>query len=339
VYHLIFRLVVRRVPAEVAHHLWLLGVRCLAWTALPLRKLHLASSPDPAGALTVFGLSFAGPLGLAAGLDKDANTVKGHVRLGFSFVEVGTITPLAQPGNDKPRSWREIDLKAVRNRMGFNNKGAEAAARHLARLRRSRSGRRMIVGVNIGKNRVTTPEAAAADYATCATILAPYADFLVVNVSSPNTPGLRDLQATDALRPILVATREAADSAAGRRVPLLVKIAPDLADQEVDAIARLTLDLELEGVVATNTTIRHDRGPGGLSGPPLFPRALEVVARLRKALGTETVIIGGGGISTVEDARAMLAAGATLLEGYTALIYEGPGWPGRLNAALTRPPR
>jgi dihydroorotate dehydrogenase len=336
VYNLIFRGIVRHVPAELAHHLWLLGVRCAGWVMVPLRKLHLASIPDPVGFVDVFGLTFKGPMGLAAGLDKDANTVRGHVWLGFSYVEVGTITPLAQPGNDKPRSWRELDLRGVRNRMGFNNHGAEKAAHRLARLRRTRSGRRLIVGVNIGKNKTTTPEAAAADYATCARVLSPYADFLVVNVSSPNTPGLRDLQATASLRPILVATREAADAAAGRRVPLLVKIAPDLIDTDVDAIAHLVLDLGLEGVVATNTTIHHDRGPGGLSGPPLFPRALEVVGRLRSALGPGPVIMGVGGITTVEDAQAMLKAGATLLQGYTALIFEGPAWPGRMNAALTR---
>lgn len=284
----------------------------------------------------MWGLDFAGPLGLAAGMDKHVATVRGHIRMGFSHVEVGTITPKAQPGNEKPRAWREVPLRAVRNRMGFNNKGAEAAAHRLARLRKSRSGRCLIVGVNIGKNRVTPPEAAAADYAACATALAPYADFLVVNVSSPNTPGLRDLQAVEALRPILTATREAADASAGKRVPLLVKIAPDLADKDVDAIARLVKDLGLEGVEATNTTISHDLGPGGLSGPPLFPRALEVVARLRRVLGPDPVIIGMGGITSVEDAKAMLDAGATLLQGYTALIYEGPAWPGRLNSALTR---
>jgi dihydroorotate dehydrogenase len=303
---------------------------------VPLRKLHLALTPDPTGFVEVFGLTFKGPLGLAAGLDKYANAVRGHMHLGFSYVEVGTITPLAQPGNDKPRSWRELDVHGVRNRMGFNNRGADDAARHLARLRKSRSGRRLIVGVNIGKNKVTTADAAAADYATCAKVLAPYADFLVVNVSSPNTPGLRDLQATESLRPILVAARDAGDAAAGRHVPLLVKIAPDLSDSDVDAIARLVLDLGLDGVVATNTTIQHDRGPGGLSGPPLLPRALEVVGRLRKKLGPDPVIMGVGGITTVEDARAMLDAGATLLQGYTALIYEGPAWPGRINAALTR---
>lgn len=284
----------------------------------------------------MWGLSFAGPLGLAAGMDKNVTVVRGHVRMGFSHVEVGTITPKAQPGNEKPRAWREIKLRAVRNRMGFNNKGAEVAARHLARLRRSRSGRRLIIGVNIGKNRTTSSEAAANDYATCATALAPYADFLVVNVSSPNTPGLRDLQSTEALRPLLMATRAAADAAAGRRIPVLIKIAPDLADKDVDAIANLVIELGLEGVEATNTTIRHEYGPGGLSGPPLFPRALEVVARLRGALGPDPVIIGMG-IVSVEDAWAMLDAGANLLQGYTALIYEGPAWPGRLNGELTRP--
>ena len=338
-YPLFFRVVVRRVPTEAAHHGWLLCVRFGSWLAPTLRAVRLAPRVDTSGEVEALGLTFPGPLGLAAGMDKNVTVVRGHLRLGFSHVEVGTVTPKAQPGNDKPRAWRELDVDGIRNRMGFNNKGAAAAARRLARLRRSRSGRRLIVGVNIGKNKVTPAELAAADYAACATALAPYADFLVVNVSSPNTPGLRDLQSTAALRPIRVATREAADAAAGRRVPLLVKIAPDLADADIDAIARLVLDLGLEGVEATNTTIKHDRGPGGLSGPPLFPRALEVVGRLRRDLGPGPVIIGVGGITTVDDARAMLAAGATILQGYTALIYEGPAWPGRINSALTRAKR
>jgi len=336
VYRLIFTLVVRRLPTEFAHHAWILLVRCGSWLAPLLRAVRLAPSPDPAGATRLWGLEFAGPLGLAAGMDKHVTSVRGHVKMGFSHVEVGTITPKAQPGNEKPRAWREVGIKAIRNRMGFNNKGAEAAAKKLARLRRSRSGKRLIVGINIGKNRTTPPEAAARDYAVCAAALAPYADFLVVNVSSPNTPGLRDLQATKALRPILEAARKAADGATDRHVPLLVKIAPDLPDKEVDAVARLVKELGLDGMEATNTTISHDLGPGGLSGAPLFPRALEVVGRLRKALGPKPVIIGMGGITSVEDARAMLDAGATLLQGYTALVYEGPAWPGRLNAALTR---
>lgn len=272
-------------------------------------------------------------------MDKNATAIRSHLWLGFGYVEVGTITPLAQPGNEKPRSWREVDLRAVRNRMGFNNKGAAAAARHLKRLRRTRAGRAAIVGVNIGKNKVTDASDAPADYAACALALAPFASYLVVNVSSPNTPGLRDLQSTDALRPILQATREAADASAGRRVPLLVKIAPDLADDDVDEVAGLVIELGLDGVVATNTTINHDRGPGGLSGAPLLPRALDVVARLRSSLGPDVVIMGVGGITTADDANAMFAAGADLIQGYTALIYEGPEWPGRLNAALTKEQR
>jgi len=197
--------------------------------------------------------------------------------------------------------------------------------------------------VNIGKNKTTPAEDAAADYALCARVLAPYADYLVVNVSSPNTPGLRDLQTIDSLRPILTATREAADAATAEagvgRVPLLVKIAPDLADEDVDAVADLVLELGLDGVAAVNTTIKHDLGPGGLSGAPLLPRGLEVVRRLRARLGQGPAIIGSGGIISVDDARAYLAAGADLIQGYTGFIYEGPFWAGRLNRALVRDAR
>jgi dihydroorotate dehydrogenase len=232
-----------------------------------------------------------------------------------------------------------LDRRAIRNRMGFNNRGAAAAAERLQRLRRTSGGRAVVVGANIGKTKLTPAAEAAGDYATSASLLAPYADYLVVNVSSPNTPGLRDLQSVDALRPILVAVREAADratqAASIARVPLLVKIAPDLADADVDAVAELVLDLGLDGVVAVNTTIGHDLGPGGLSGPPLLGRGLEVVARLRERLGQGPVIIGVGGITTVDDARAYLAAGADLLQGYTAFIYEGPFWASRINRALT----
>ena len=210
------------------------------------------------------------------------------------------------------------------------------AAEQLRRLRATRRGRNAVIGVNIGKTKVTPPEEAAADYATSARLLAPFADYLVVNVSSPNTPGLRDLQSVDSLRPILRAVRAAADTVTGdRRVPLLVKIAPDLADDDVDAVADLAVELGLDGVAAVNTTIGHDLGPGGLSGPPLLERGVEVVARLRARLGTGPVILGSGGITTAEDARRYLEAGATLVQGYTAFIYEGPLWASRLNRALT----
>jgi dihydroorotate dehydrogenase len=230
-------------------------------------------------------------------------------------------------------------------------------------LRKTRLGRAAVLGVDIGKNKVTAAADAAADYGYSARALAPYADFLVVNVSSPNTPGLRDLQSTAALRPILLSARAGADeamagasggtgtaaaagvagtgsapgtsaAAGGRRVPLLVKIAPDLADADVDAIADLAVELGLDGIVAVNTTIKHDRGPGGLSGPPLRERALEVVARLRARVGPEMCIMGVGGISTVDDARAMLAAGATVIQAYTGFVYGGPAWPARVNRAL-----
>jgi len=336
VYALLFRLVILRLDPEAAHAAGLAAIRWGGWTARVARGVRLYPRPAPGGAVEAMGISFPGPLGLAAGLDKNASAVRGLSAIGFSHVEVGTITAKAQPGNDRPRSWRELDVRGLRNRMGFNNEGADAVARRLGRLRASRSGRRLLVGINIGKTKVTESEDAAADYAYSARLLAQYADYLVVNVSSPNTPGLRDLQATGSLRPILEATRAAADAATERHVPLLVKIAPDLANADVDAVADLATELELDGVVATNTTVMHERGPGGLSGPPVRERALEVVARLRARMGQEACIVGVGGIDTVEDAQEMLAAGATLVQGYTALVYRGPVWPARLNAALTR---
>lgn len=258
--------------------------------------------------------------------------------LGFSFVEIGTVTAHAQPGNDKPRLWRVLDRRALRNRMGFNNEGSQVVARRLERLRSTPHGRRLVVGVNIGKTKVTPAEHAAIDYATSAGRLAAYADYLVVNVSSPNTPGLRDLQSVEALRPILEAVREAADEATTRAavapVPLLVKIAPDLSDEDVDAVADLAAELGLDGVVAVNTTIAHDLGPGGLSGPPVLARGLDVVARLRTRLGRDAVIIGVGGITTAADAREYLAVGATLVQGYTGFIYQGPAWAARIGRAL-----
>lgn len=340
-YRAFFHLVIRHIDPERAHHLALGAIRYFGWAARLLRSLRLYPRTHRAGAVEAMGITFPGPLGLAAGLDKDARTVLGLASIGFAFVEIGTVTPRPQPGNEKPRSWRHLDIKGVRNRMGFNNAGADAAARHLAKLRRTAAGRALVVGANIGKNKTTAAADAPSDYGYAARAVAPYADYLVVNVSSPNTPGLRDLQSVDALRPILAAARTAADEATGAdaRVPLLVKIAPDLADADVDAVAALVTELELDGVVATNTTISHDLGPGGLSGPPLLPRALEVVARLRKQLGEGPCIMGVGGITTETDARAMMRAGATLVQGYTALIYEGPLWPARMNRALTAPAR
>lgn len=337
-YRLLFDLVLRRLDPERAHHLAFGLIRGVAATPV-LRDLVGAVLGVPRGGeAVVWGRRFPSRFGVAAGFDKDARGVAGLTMLGFGFVEVGTVTAEAQPGNEQPRLWRLLDERGLRNRMGFNNEGSLAVAARLRRLRSTPRGRRLVVGVNIGKTKVTPAEHAAQDYATSAGRLAPYADYLVVNVSSPNTPGLRDLQSVDALRPILEATRVAADEAttrAGRPVvPLLVKIAPDLSDDDVDAVAELAAELGLDGVVAVNTTIAHDLGPGGVSGPRLLPRGLDVVARLRSRLGPEAVIIGVGGISDPADAREYLAVGATLVQGYTGFIYRGPRYATRVSRAL-----
>ncbi|WP_426592267.1 quinone-dependent dihydroorotate dehydrogenase [Cellulomonas sp. McL0617] len=337
-YRLLFDLVLRRMDPERAHVVAFALIRGVARVPLLRPLVARVFAPPAQGEVQVFGRRFPSRFGLAAGFDKDAVGVAGLTMLGFGFVEVGTVTAKAQPGNEQPRLWRVLDQRALRNRMGFNNEGSADVAARLRRLRATPAGRRLVVGVNIGKTKVTPAEHASVDYATSAGRLAPYADYLVVNVSSPNTPGLRDLQSVEALRPILEATRVAADEAtvkAGKpAVPLLVKIAPDLSDEDVDAVAELAAELGLEGVVAVNTTIAHELGPGGLSGPPVLARGLDVVARLRSRLGPDAVIIGVGGITTPADAREYVAVGATLVQGYTGLIYEGPFWPARITRAL-----
>lgn len=285
--------------------------------------------------LLAFPRPFPGVLGLAAGMDKNAEAVLGMDALGFGFVEVGTVTALPQPGNEQPRLWRHPDIEGLRNRMGFNNEGAAAIGERLRRLRATPQGRAAVVGVNIGKSKVTPLEDAPQDYAASTRYVARWADYLVVNVSSPNTPGLRELQDTEALAPILRVVREEATRATGREVPLLVKIAPDLSDAQVGEVAELARAEALAGVAATNTTINHDLGPGGLSGAPLRERALEVVGLLRAALGRRGVIMASGGIFTPEHGQQFLDAGADLLTAYTAFVYEGPGWPGRMNRALS----
>jgi dihydroorotate dehydrogenase len=333
------------VPAEAAHRagFWLIRVLGAAagvpGVAGVLRRW--LGPRDPVLRVRAFGLEFPGPLGLAAGFDKDARGVAGLAALGFGFVEVGTVTARAQPGNPRPRMFRLPADRALVNRMGFNNEGAAAAA---ARLRR-RTG--AIVGVNIGKTKAVPDGEAARDYAASARAVAGVADYVVVNVSSPNTPGLRDLQAADRLKPVLMAVREALDAAADHRVPLLVKIAPDLADADVDAIADLALELGLDGIVATNTTVSRDglasspaevaaAGAGGLSGAPLRGRALAVLRRLRARAGDRLVLIAAGGIETGDDAWERLQAGATLVQAYTGFIYGGPLWPRRVHAGLAR---
>jgi dihydroorotate dehydrogenase len=348
-YRLLYRMVLRRVPAEAAHLAAFGLIRGVARVPGAAWLLGRWLGPrDPVLRVQALGLSFPGPVGLAAGFDKDARGTRGLAALGFGFVEVGTVTARAQPGNPRPRMFRLTADRALVNRMGFNNAGAAAAAAALGRSGGRSPGRPggPVVGVNIGKTRAVPDADAAADYAASARAVAAVADYVVVNVSSPNTPGLRDLQAADRLRPVLVAVRAALDAASpGRRVPLLVKIAPDLADADVDAVADLALELGLDGIIATNTTVSRDglaspaaevaaAGAGGLSGPPLRARSLEVLRRLHARAGDRLVLIAAGGIETPDDAWERLRAGATLVQAYTAFVYGGPLWPRQMHAGL-----
>ena len=354
-YRALFRTVFQGMDPERAHRLGFGAIRAAAVLPGAGAALRTALGPrDPALRVEALGLEFPGPFGLAAGFDKNALAIDGLAALGFAFVEVGTVTGKAQPGNAAPRMFRLLLDRCLINRMGFNNDGANVVAARLAR-RRARLERRarrgggapVILGVNIGKTKLVPEAEAVADYVYSATQLAPYADYLAVNVSSPNTPGRRSLQAVEVLGPLLVAVREAADAAAGRRVPLLVKIAPDLADEDVDAVADLAVRIGLDGIIATNTTIGREGlrtsaaeveacGAGGLSGPVLLPRALAVMRALRARVGPEMTLVGVGGITTAEDARAFLDAGASLLQGYTGFIYEGPFWAARIHRGLAR---
>jgi dihydroorotate dehydrogenase len=345
VYRAIYAVLLRRLPPEAAHRAAFRVIRAAAAVPGLAWVMRLALRPRQRMLrVRALGLEFPGPLGVAAGFDKDGEGIAGLAALGFSFVEVGTVTARPQPGNPKPRMFRFPEERALVNRMGFNNQGAAALSARLRALR-ARPGALPVIGVNIGKSKDVPEDKAVADYVTSARLVADVADYVVVNVSSPNTPGLRDLQAVDKLRPILTAVRAALDEASPRRrVPLLVKIAPDLSNAEVDAVATLALDLVLDGIVATNTTISRDgladadavaaAGAGGLSGAPLKARALEVLRRLDDRCGRHLTLIAAGGIETPADAEARLAAGASLLQAYTAFIYEGPLWPSSLQRGL-----
>ncbi len=345
-YRVIYAVLLRRVPPEAAHRaaFWLIRVAAevpgLAWA------LRRALGPrDPALRVRALGLDFPGPLGLAAGFDKDGEGVIGLAALGFSFVEVGTVTALPQPGNPRPRMFRFPDERALVNRMGFNNQGRRGAVRPAAGAARP-AGFKPVIGVNIGKTKVVPEEAAVADYVTSARLVADVADYVVVNVSSPNTPGLRDLQAADKLRPILAGVRAALDEASPRRrVPLLVKIAPDLSrprrrrgrrpgpGPRPGRHHRHEHD-DLPRRAAATAPPWPTPAPGGLSGAPLKRRSLEVLSRLHDRCGKRLTLIAAGGITTPADAEARLAAGATLLQAYTAFIYEGPLWPGSVQRGL-----
>jgi dihydroorotate dehydrogenase len=339
VYRWVFDHALTRVDAETAHRA---GFAALRGGRPVLRRLPLAAATRP---VETMGLRFPGPLGLAAGFDKNAVGIDALAALGFSFVEVGTVTGEPQPGNPRPRLFRLPEDRAVVNRMGFNNDGAEAVARRLEQRRRRDSATQVVVGVNIGKTKVVPEDQAVADYEKSTRLLAPYADYLVVNVSSPNTPGLRDLQAVEKLEPLLRVVRRRADAVTWTRVPLLVKIAPDLSDEDVLAVADLATAIGLDGVVATNTTVSRDGlrssketvdrvGAGGLSGAPLRQRSLEVLRLLRGRLDPATTVISVGGIDSVAEAQARLDAGADLLQAYTAFVYEGALWPSRMQRGL-----
>ncbi|MFD8259654.1 quinone-dependent dihydroorotate dehydrogenase [Streptomyces griseoluteus] len=343
-YKLFFRLIFQRMDPEQAHHLAFRWIRLLA--RIPVLRTFAAAALAPRHEelrTEALGLRMHGPFGLAAGFDKNAVGIDGLSMLGFDHVEIGTVTGEAQPGNPKKRLFRLVADRALINRMGFNNEGSLAVA---ARLASRRPVFRTVVGVNIGKTKAVPEADAVADYVKSAERLAPHADYLVVNVSSPNTPGLRDLQATEALRPLLGAVREAADRATGaRRVPLLVKIAPDLADEDVDALADLAVELGLDGIIATNTTIAREglglrsapsvvKETGGLSGAPLKERSLQVLRRLYARVGDRITLVGVGGVETAEDAWQRILAGATLVQGYSAFVYEGPFWTRAVHKGL-----
>lgn len=337
-YDLLFRGVLKRLDTETAHHLGMVAIRLMG--AAPLRPIvRRFTQPAPSLRVDALGVTFPTPFGVAAGFDKNAVGVRGLGALGFGHVEIGTVTAIPQPGNPSPRLFRLVADRGLLNRMGFNNRGAAAAARRLARLRRGGA----VVGANIGKSRVVDVDSALDDYVRSARMLAPVADYVAVNVSSPNTPGLRGLQAVETLRPLLEAVREACGA-----TPLLVKIAPDLPDDEVIAISRLAADLRLDGLIATNTTISRDglatdsreveaMGAGGVSGPPVAERSLEVLSIVREAAPDPSFcVISVGGVETADQVRERLEYGATLVQGYTGFIYQGPFWARRINRALVR---
>lgn len=326
----LIRPALRRLPSETAHELTL---RALEIGGARLLGGFGKQEPDPPIlAQRLWGLDFPNPVGLAAGFDKDARVPNAICRLGFGFVEVGTVTPRPQPGNPQPRLFRLEKDRAIINRMGFNSGGLDAFLDHLSR--RKRSG---IVGVNLGRNRDSGDD----DYVEGILRTARIADYLVVNISSPNTPGLRDLQAREVLGPLL-SRLMAARKEAGSGTPLLVKIAPDLTQEERCDIAQTALDSAIDGLIVSNTTIgrpsdlvnRHARETGGLSGHPLFASSTALLADMYRLTQGRLPLIGVGGIATAADAYAKIRAGASLVQLYTALVFEGPDIVRRIKSGL-----
>ena len=313
--------------AERAHALGLKSIE-LAYRSgtSPLLARKVDDLPTKA-----FGLTFPNPVGLAAGMDKNGAHIDALLSLGFGFVEIGTVTPRAQEGNPKPRMFRLPQYQAVINRLGFNNEGVDVLVRNVERARRKKG----LLGINIGKNKDTSNERAASDYLYCLERVYPLADYITVNISSPNTAGLRELQEEQALRHLIGTLRDAQEELGaqhGKRVPMLVKIAPDLSDEDIDAVARVLSDLSVDGVIATNTTVSrisvqaHKRAneTGGLSGAPLMNQSTMVLRKLRTRLPDSIPLIGVGGILSGADAVAKMSAGAALVQTYTGLVYRGP---------------
>lgn len=342
-YRTLAKPVLFRMDAEKAHHLTVNGLgtasRLPGVTAL-LRALYGVES-RPETTVSLCGLHFPNPVGLAAGLDKNAQAVSGFSSIGFGFMEVGTVTPRPQKGNDKPRLFRLPPDGALINRMGFNNVGAETMAGHLRQAGRQR----IPIAVNIGKNKDTPNERAEDDYRGCIRELYPFGDFFVVNISSPNTPGLRNLQHGEELRSLVAAVKDEMEKQSGARKlprkPVFVKIAPDVTGDELAYMVETLAASGVSGVIATNTTLGREglshvnaKETGGLSGKPLTNRSTEVIRSVYKLTGGKLPIIGAGGIFTPQDAYEKIRAGASLVEVYTALIYKGPGLLRELNEGL-----
>lgn len=304
-----------------------------------LKKIY--SAADNRLSSTVMGISFPNPVGLAAGFDKNAEVYSGLAALGFGFVEVGTITPKAQSGNDKPRLFRLADDKAVINRMGFNNEGAERIKENLRDFEKAH----ITIGINIGKNKITPNEDAANDYEKCLEVLYPYGHYFVINVSSPNTPNLRDLQETESLRHLIASIldkKRDLEQNGAQKKPIMLKVAPDMADEQMSDIIRLAKEEGLSGIIATNTTLSREglrsrdtaSEAGGLSGLPLKERSTAWIREIYREVGDKLPIIGVGGIFTGDDAYEKIRAGASLIQVYTGMIYEGPGIAKNINARL-----
>lgn len=351
VYSLIFKLFFAPMDAERAHHVSFTALKILDSVPGLGRLLRLVLARGTRDEVNVLGLRFPNRLGLAAGFDKNGEGIRALSALGFGHIEVGTITAHAQPGNDKPRLFRLRNNIALLNRMGFNNQGARQAAFNIEGQRKSIASlparQRPLIGINIGKTKVVDATDAVEDYASSARFCAPLADYLVINVSSPNTPGLRDLQSVSSLEPIIDAVRSAAAEVVPAprstlgHVPLLVKIAPDLSDEDVIDICELAMRAGVDGLITTNTTIDRDvltgreadfarSQAGGISGRPLAPRSMEVLRLVKATVGERLSIISVGGIVDANDISARLAAGADLVQSYSEMIYSGPFWPGRI---------